>query len=82
MKTTGKVIERRLTQMIAESRLIAGLMLIKIPTLKQRICHAFPLIGGQSTLCKEFRKISLRKQHFFLCCLFLRYDRVDHTLKS
>ena len=52
--------------MIAESRLVAGLMLFKIPTLKHRIRHILPLIGGKSTHCKELCKVSLRKQHFFL----------------
>ena len=50
MKTTGKVIERRLTQMIAESRLIAGLVLVEITAVKQRIRHILPLIAGQCTL--------------------------------
>ena len=52
--------------MIAESRLIAGLVLFKITTLKQRISHILPFIRRKSTLRKELRKVSLREQHFFL----------------
>ena len=59
METPGEVIERRLTKMIAESRLVAGLMLIKIPTLKHRIRHVLPLIGGRGTFRNELCKVSL-----------------------
>ena len=66
MVTLGKVIKRWLGKMITESRLIAGLMLIKITAVKQRIRHILPLIRRKSALRKEFRKVSLREQHFFL----------------
>ena len=66
--------------MIAESRLVAGLMLIKITAVKQRVSHVLPLIAGQCTLRKELRKVSLREQHFFLsgnsACVLTVNDRL------
>ena len=61
MVTLSEVIERRLTKMITESRFVAGFVLFKIPTVKHRVRHIFPFIGGRGTLRKELRKVCLGK---------------------
>ena len=80
MITLRKCIQLFFGQMIAERRIIAGLVLFKITPFKQRICHAFPIIGGQSMLRKETGKVSLRKQDFFLSgnsvCVLTVNDRL------
>ena len=80
METLGEVIKCWLRKMIAESRLIAGLVLIEITAVKQRVSHILPLIRRKSTLLKELRKVSLREQHFFLSgnsvCVLTVNDRL------